>query len=105
MFGASPFRLLLAATSLSLAACSPTVHKPHLLSPGPAPYQRKLAENFDPYPLPDLGPDIVGGRPRDFAKPRNEVERSRQFLDSVGASAAPTFAPAPIPAGPPVPLY
>jgi hypothetical protein len=76
-----------------------------LVSPGSAPYQRKLAENFDPYPLPDLGPDIVGGRPRDFAKPRNEVERSRQFLDSVGASAAPTFAPAPIPAGPPVPLY
>ena len=101
----APLTLLFAATSLTLVACSPTVHKPHLDSPGSAPYQRKLAENFDPYPLPDMGPEMVGARPREFDKPRNEVERSRQFLDSVGATAAPTFAPAPIPAGPPVPLY
>jgi hypothetical protein len=104
MLRSAPLKLL-AVACLSLAACSSAVHKPQLLHPGPAPYQRALAEQFDPYPLPDLGPDVVGGRPRDFAKPRNEVQRSRQFLDSVGATAAPAFPPAPIPVGPPTPLY
>lgn len=66
--------LLLALTS----ACSPTIYKPTLLHPGPAPFQRNNAQQFDPYPPNDLGPEIVGGRPKDYQKPPNEVTRARQ---------------------------
>ena len=65
---------------LLLGACSPTIHKPRLLSPGPAWYQRGNAEQYDPYPLNDLGPPIVGGRPREFQKPYDQVRRARQQL-------------------------
>lgn len=63
---------------LSTTACSSTVFKPTLLHPGPAYFQRNNAMQFDPYPLNDLGPEIVGGRPIDFQKPVDEVTRARQ---------------------------
>ncbi len=63
---------------LPLGACSPTVRRPQLLHPGPAWYQRANAEQYDPYPLNDVGPEIVGGRPIDFQKPPDEVTRARQ---------------------------
>lgn len=63
---------------MSMTACSTAVRKPRLLHPGPAHYQRGIAQEFDPYPLNDLGPPIVGGRPREFQKPDDEVTRSRQ---------------------------
>ncbi len=62
----------------SLSGCSPTIYKPTLLHPGPAPFQRNNALQFDPYPPNDMGPEIVGGRPKDFQKPPNEVTRARQ---------------------------
>jgi hypothetical protein len=102
--------LIVGAFSAPLVACSPTIRWPRLYGPGPAPYQRRLAEEFDPYPSPDLGPPLVGARPREFQIPRDEVRRSRQFLDSVGAKPQP-FLPgmavplaAPIPTGPPIPV-
>ncbi len=66
---------------VNLVGCSAAVRKPQLLHPGPAPYQRYNATQFDPYPLNDLGPEIVGGRPIDFQKPANELERGRQYRD------------------------
>jgi hypothetical protein len=86
----------------ALSACSPTIRKPQLLHPGPAPYQRANAEVYDPYPIPDLGPDIVGGRPRDFQKPRNEVERAQDFLRSAGARPAQEVARNPVPVAAPI---
>ena len=62
-----------------LSACSPTLRRPQLFSPGPAPFQQYNATQFDPYPPNDVAPEIVGGRPIDFLKPPHEVERSRQF--------------------------
>ncbi|QDU56251.1 hypothetical protein [Aeoliella mucimassa] len=60
--------------------CNPSVRTPRLYNPGPAGYQRYQADHYyDPYPLPDAGPEIVGGRPRDFQAPRPEVERARQY--------------------------
>lgn len=49
--------------------------------------QKDRAVYFDPYPLNDIGPEVVGGRPREFANPlpeakRNELNRiipSQQF--------------------------
>ncbi len=70
--------LALLLLTLPLAACSSAVRKPRLLHPGPANFQRNNATQFDPYPPNDMGPEIVGGRPRGFQKPPNEITRSRQ---------------------------
>ncbi|MCR4412087.1 MAG: membrane or secreted protein [Thermoguttaceae bacterium] len=53
---------------------------PNWLHPGPAAYQQKQAERFDPYPDPDIGPEVVGSRPREYQKPRPEPERARWTL-------------------------
>src|SRR4051812_20229123 len=45
--------------------------------PGPVAYQRDQAIQHDPYPLDDVGPEVVGARPREFQRPLNEVERAR----------------------------
>lgn len=63
---------------LPLTACSSTVFKPTIQHPGPAYFQRNNATHFDPFPQNDMGPEIVGGRPREFQKPPNEVTRARQ---------------------------
>ena len=36
----------------------------------------------DPYPDPNAGPEVVGGRPREFQKPLPEPVRSRYLTDS-----------------------
>ncbi len=95
-------KVLLAAACGTLPACSPTIRYPRLRSPGAAAMQRNAAEEIDPYSLPDVGPEVVGGRPREFDKPRDEVRRSRQFLESVGARPVQMIAPQPIPVGPPI---
>lgn len=74
-------QMLLAMTLLlmPLTACSSTITVPTLLHPGPAKFQQNNAMHFDPYPLNDLGPEIVGGRPREFQKPIDETRRARQY--------------------------
>ena len=71
--------LLIVVASLAAVGCSSAIRYPKLRGPGPAKYQRANAEAFDPYPLPDLGPPIDGGRPREFGIPRNEVERAQDY--------------------------
>jgi hypothetical protein len=91
---------LIAAGLVPLAACSPTVVKPQLCNPGWAQQQRARAVQFDPYPQNDVGPEIVGGRPPDFAVPPNEVERAFQ------QNPLPNRTTAPLPVVlPPAPLY
>ena len=48
---------------------------PRFLHPGTEEYQQTRAERFDPYPLPDLAPDIVGGRPLQYIQPAPWAER------------------------------
>jgi hypothetical protein len=95
--------LVVAACLAALVACSPTIRLPRLGSPGTAPAQRATADVFDPYPQPDVGPEIVGGRPREYGIPRNEVVRSQDFLRSAGLRP-PQELQAPIPMGPPTPI-
>jgi len=38
--------------------------------------QKNRAVTFDPYPLNDIGPPVVGGRPREFANPLPEAQRN-----------------------------
>jgi hypothetical protein len=100
-------RLLLLTTAfVPLGACSPTIRQPRLTSPGPAPVQRYNATQFDPYPLPDMGPEIVGGRPLEYIVPVPEVERANQFRDQQAARGQPVFVPQPtIPVMPTLPAY
>jgi hypothetical protein len=56
------FALLTAATAGGCAGYHPTIH--------------------DPYPDPDLGPEIDGGRPREYREPLPEPVRNRLFVDS-----------------------
>lgn len=85
---------LAASALLPIAACSPKIRRPQLLHPGPANVQRNNAEQFDPYPQTDMGPEIVGGRPPDYLVPVPEVERANQFRDSHPAPALPILTPA-----------
>jgi len=38
--------------------------------------QKARAVYFDPYPLNDIGPEVVGGRPRGFMNPLPEANRN-----------------------------
>lgn len=68
------WRLVLLLLSLApLAGCAGTA-QPRLLHPGTAQAQQRRAEEFDPYPLPGLGPPTEA-RPRGFLLPASENER------------------------------
>lgn len=104
--------MMLVIVSLMLTACSSAIRYPKLRSPGTAAFQRANAEAFDPYPLPDMGPPIDGGRPREFSTPRNEVERAQDFeiVRRARSIPVPVVPPAgaiygtPVPVGSPVPM-
>lgn len=65
---------LILLTLTGLAGCA-DVARPRILHPGSEKYQQLRAEQFDPYPLPDVAPDIAGGRPMAFIKPAPWAER------------------------------
>ena len=102
--------MMLVIVSLSLTACQAGTHYPTLRGPGTAAFQRANAEAFDPYPLPDMGPPVDGGRPREFSTPRNEVERAQDFEIVRQARSIPVVPSAgavygtPVPVGSPVPM-
>jgi hypothetical protein len=50
---------------------------PNLYDPGNAATQRYSAIFHDPYPLNDVAPEIVGGRPREYTAPVPEAARAR----------------------------
>jgi hypothetical protein len=57
-------------------------YHPRLWQPGTIQQQRLRATVHDPYPDPDLGPEIDGGRPREYQEPLPEPVRNRLFVDS-----------------------
>src|ERR1700757_981834 len=59
--------LIGATLGLSAVGC---VSRPKLLDPGTVPEQRHEALQFDPYPDNSLGPTVLGGRPREYDRPR-----------------------------------
>jgi len=58
------------------------MYTPKWDGPGTAPYQRALAQRYDPYPEPDAGPEVLGGRPIGFERPPAETFRSRRHYQS-----------------------
>jgi hypothetical protein len=55
---------------------------PRLWNPGTIDQQRLRATIHDPYPDPDFGPKIDGGRPREYQQPLPEPVRNRIYADS-----------------------
>lgn len=109
-----------ALIATSAGGCySPFVQYPDLAHPGTAVRQRAAAVEHDPFPLNDIGPEIVGGRPLGFQA--GVLEAERQTMNAtpppgvaptivpgapVRPLVGPAFTPAPVlpavPAGPPV---
>jgi len=52
--------------------------------PGTINEQRNRATLHDPFPETDIGPDIIGGRPREFDRPLPEAERVPLYRDAYG---------------------
>ncbi|MEM9186535.1 MAG: hypothetical protein AAGB00_08585 [Planctomycetota bacterium] len=89
---------LAAAALLGVAGgCNPLYFRtPNLLSPGPAGPQQVDAIYHDPYPLDDVGPEVVGGRPRNYQRPVPETLRGKLLRGN-----ATTITPAPTTVVPP----
>ncbi|QDV74933.1 hypothetical protein [Botrimarina mediterranea] len=62
-------------TLLAAVGCGPSTRMPNLFDPGNAATQQYNAIRHDPYPMNDVGPEIVGGRPREYAQPVPEARR------------------------------
>ncbi len=75
------------------------IHFPELHSPGTATQQRGESIVHDPYPLNDIGPPVVGGRPLAYQTPVPEVDRAFMFDNAVrrsrGAIPVQTIPPPP----------
>ena len=72
---------LLIVAVVSLSGCR-GIHCPRFEGPGTAEYQRGWAQRYDPYPESQVGPDVLGGRPRDFDVTRAESQRARHFFQT-----------------------
>ena len=68
-------RFLLVLALLGAVVGCDSLGRSRTAGPGPASYQRTLAEQFDPYPENEPAPPIVGSRPRDYQKPTPETPR------------------------------
>jgi hypothetical protein len=74
-----PKAAFLAGTILSiatLAGCA-SIEPPMLAPRGDAAMQRFEAQRFDPLPEPDVGPEIVGARGREYERPVAQPSRAR----------------------------
>jgi hypothetical protein len=92
--------VVLALTLLIVSGCySPYIRYPNFTHPGTAAEQRADAERFDPYPDPEAGPEVVGGRPPGFQRPLTETEWGRRYAIPPGSLQS---AASPIVTTPPV---
>jgi hypothetical protein len=52
-------------------------------NPGTVQQQRLRATIFDPWPDSQLGPEVLGGRPRDYSEPLPQPVKNRLYVDSL----------------------
>ena len=71
--------------------------RPNLGPPGTIGMQRSRAVLHDPYPSDDLGPPVVGGRPKGFDRPQSEATNLQEVRGSL-YNATSTFQTSPGPA-------
>ncbi len=82
-----PRRFTLALWMLVASACAVTTSgcagsRWNFFQPGTVQQQQLRATVHDPYPDVDAGPEVVGGRPRDYQQPQPEPVRNRIYADS-----------------------
>jgi hypothetical protein len=82
--------VLVACPLIAVAAGCASVGRPEWLDPGPVRNQQRRAVRFDPFMQNDIGPSTLreytildGTRPRDYAAPVAEVNRSRWWSQPV----------------------
>ena len=68
--------LLATVVTVGVGGCA-GLAPPNWFHPGPAEIQQGRAAQFDPYPDNDVGPSILGARPRGYEKPPAEPLRAR----------------------------
>ena len=73
--------LLIVASAFAVVGCG--TGRPNIMHPGDTQSQRFAAIAHDPYYDNDAGPEVVGGRPREFQKPLSEPVRNRWLADSL----------------------
>jgi hypothetical protein len=66
--------VMISALCLGTFGCA-GVSRPSWLYPGNSNVQQERARQYDPYPETEVGPAVVGGRPRSYEKPTAEVQR------------------------------
>jgi predicted small lipoprotein YifL len=71
----APFLLITVILVTVTSGCG--MKRPFERPPGNVDAQRQEAARHDPYVDNDAGPEVVGGRPRDFNKPWAEPKRNR----------------------------
>lgn len=104
--------LWIALWAAASGGCSGLMRPYDFWQPGDVRHQRSVAISHDPYTLDDLGPPVLGGRPRAFEKPLSEVQRAQLYNPPLRPlRPLPTFQPTvvgppaavnPFPAPPPV---
>lgn len=72
---------LTGSLAVAIACCTGCggARMPSLFHPGTAGQQQYEAIYHDPYPLNDVAPEIVGGRPREYQREVPQVTRGRLF--------------------------
>ena len=80
--GALPSVPALPPSTDPLAPPSAAAPSANWSNPGTMSQQQQRATVFDPYADNTAGPEIVGGRPREFQKPLAEPVRARGFRDT-----------------------
>jgi hypothetical protein len=58
-----------------MSASSGCLSTPNVFHPGTESYQQARAQVWEPYPENDMGPAVVGGRPREYQDQQAEVTR------------------------------
>lgn len=80
--------MLCQAMLLSLGGCANRQGWGFASGQGTIDRQKSRAVVHDPYPLNDIGPPVIGGRPREYIDPQAEVTRNhavpQQFPMSFG---------------------
>ncbi len=74
-------RILSLIALAAVLTCCGCLSSPNLAHPGPMDYQQTRAKVFEPFPDNDVGPPVVGGRPREYQEPVPETIRALQRPD------------------------
>jgi hypothetical protein len=91
-------RRALSSTLLLIAFGCSDIQVSKIFHPGSADFQQAQAQKFDPYVLPDIGPDVANQtRPQNFLRPAPENERiqnEQTFEERFGQASPPgTYRP------------